>query len=126
SAGADDYVVKPFNAAELILRVNSGRRMIGLETRDLIIFSLAKLAESRDPDTGAHLDRVRNYCRCLAVHLSTLPKFSGQINHRFVQLIYESSPLHDIGKVNIPDSVLLKPGKLTPGEFEVMKTHAQR
>ena len=126
SAGADDYVAKPFNFAELVLRVNTGRRIIGLETRDLTIFSLAKLAESRDPETGAHLERVRSYCRCLARHLSSQPKFSGTINDRFVQLIYDTSPLHDIGKVNIPDSVLLKPGKLTPGEFEVMKTHAQR
>ena len=126
SAGADDFIAKPFNAAELVLRVNTGRRMIGLEMRDLTIFALAKLAESRDPETGAHLERVRSYCRCLAIALKFVPGIRGEINDRFVQLIYETSPLHDIGKVNIPDSVLLKPGPLTPSEFEVMKTHAQR
>ena len=126
SAGADDYVVKPFNSAELILRVNTGRRIIGLEMRDLTIFALAKLAESRDPETSAHLERVRSYCRCLASYLKRERKFRAEINDRFVRLIYETSPLHDIGKVTIPDRVLLKPGQLSDSEFEIMKTHAQR
>jgi putative two-component system response regulator len=123
SAGADDYVFKPFNPSELILRVNIGRRIIGLETRDMTIFALAKLAESRDPDTGAHLERVRSYCRVIALHLQNNPKFSRQVDDEFVGLIYQTSPLHDIGKVAIPDSILLKSGRLTEQEFEIMKTH---
>jgi len=122
-AGADDYVSKPFNPAELIMRVNTGRRIIGLETRDMAIFTMAKLAESRDPDTGEHLERVRNYSRCLANRLLADGKFFRELDRRFVELIYETSPLHDIGKVAIPDKILLKPGKLTSQEFDIMKTH---
>ena len=126
AAGADDYVHKPFNPAELILRVNIGRRIVGLEMRELTIFTLAKLAESRDPETGEHLQRVRNYCRVIARHLQATPKFRQQVSDDFVGLIYQTSPLHDIGKVAIPDRVLLKPGRLTPDEFEIMKTHTVR
>jgi len=124
--GADDYVTKPFNPGELIMRVNAGRRIIGLETRGMTVFSLAKLAESRDPETGAHLDRVRSYCRVLARRVQLDPRFPCQVDDEFVQLIYETSPLHDIGKVAVPDAILLKPGPLTASEFEIMKTHARR
>ncbi len=122
--GVDDYIAKPFNPCELQGRVNVGRRIVELETSQLTIFALAKLAESRDPETGAHLERVRKYCRELATQLQTAPKFRETIDAEFLQLIYKTSPLHDIGKVAIPDAILLKPGKLTPAEFEVMKTHA--
>ena len=116
-------MTKPFNPAELVLRVNTGRRIILSESSDLTIFALAKLAESRDSDTGAHLERVRLYCRLLAQVLQIRPAFHNVINDDYVRLIYETSPLHDIGKVAIPDSILLKPEKLTADEFEVMKTH---
>lgn len=125
SAGADDFVRKPYDPSELIARVRSGERIISLETRDVTIFAMAKLAESRDPETGAHLERVRGYCKALAAEIAAHPKFRQVVGNDFVNLIYQTSPLHDIGKVGIPDSVLLKPGRLGDREFEIMKMHAQ-
>ena len=122
-AGADDYLSKPFRHEELRLRLEGGRRLLTLEGRDMMIFSLAKLAESRDQDTGTHLERIREYSKVLATELMSWPKFEHVVDAQFVELIYLTSPLHDVGKVGIPDSVLLKPGKLTPDEFEVMKRH---
>jgi len=122
-AGADDFVVKPFDRAELLARVQVARRVLQLETREALIFSLAKLAESRDPETGKHLERVRRYSRLLAEQLAAHPDFAGEITTDFLQLIYLTSPLHDIGKVGIPDSILLKPGRLTPAEFGIIQRH---
>ncbi len=122
-AGADDYLSKPFRQEELRLRMEGGRRLLTLEGRDMMIFSLAKLAESRDQDTGTHLERIREYSKVLATELMSWPKFENEVDAQFVELIYLTSPLHDVGKVGIPDSVLLKPGKLTAEEFEVMKRH---
>jgi putative two-component system response regulator len=122
-AGADEFVGKPFNLEELVARIGTGERVLSLETRDVAIFAMAKLAESRDPETGAHLDRVRSYSRLLAQHLGGLEKFRGEITPEYARLIYQTSPLHDLGKVGIPDSVLLKPGRLNDREFEIMKTH---
>ena len=83
----------------------------------MAIFALAKLAESRDSDTGAHLERVRNYCRVLAQQLASQPKFAQEIDRDFIRLVYATSPLHDIGKVGIPDCVLLKHGHLNDAEY---------
>ncbi|MDR1483576.1 MAG: response regulator [Planctomycetaceae bacterium] len=123
SAGADDFIAKPYKPDEVLARLRSGERILSLETRDVAIFALAKLAESRDVDTGAHLERVQYYCRTLAQRMAMVEKHQGVIDPEFVRLIFQTSPLHDIGKVGIPDSVLLKPGRLDPHEFDIMKTH---
>jgi len=123
SAGADDFLTKPFDAVELKLRVRTAERILSVETTHLMIFALANLAESRSPETGRHLERIRDYSRVLAAHIVMLPEFAGKLSGDYVATIYHTSPLHDIGKVGIPDCVLLKPGRLSQSEFELMETH---
>jgi diguanylate cyclase (GGDEF)-like protein len=96
-----------------------------METREVALFALAKLAESRDPDTGAHIERVQSYSRALARNLSPRVQTAQGVDDDYVRLLYQTSPLHDLGKVGIPDAVLLKRGKLTPAEFAIMKTHTE-
>jgi putative two-component system response regulator len=122
--GADAFLTKPLNPDELLVSLKTAERILALETRDLAMFALAKLSESRDPETGAHIERVQSYARLLAQYLSTTDRHYGLIDTEFVRLIYQTSPLHDIGKVGIPDSVLLKPGKLNDQELQIMRTHA--
>jgi len=152
-AGADDYITKPFDLLLLEARIRNSlknkyyhdrlfyyqqkltfyneqlehevknRTQQIEETQEATIFALAKLAESRDPETGAHLERIRMFCRALANQLRNDSPYKDQINEEFVDNIFRYSPLHDIGKVGIRDHILLKPGKLTTEEFEIMKQH---
>lgn len=125
TAGADDFIVKPFRMQELNCRISTAERILAMETRDLAIFAMAKLAESRDPDTGAHLERVQNYSRVLAARLLEDKGNGLDVDPEFVRLIYLTSPLHDIGKVGVPDCILLKPGPLSEDEFDIMKKHTK-
>jgi response regulator RpfG family c-di-GMP phosphodiesterase len=87
------------------------------------VLALAKLSEARDEDTGEHLMRMSHYVGVIAEALSETERFKTVIDQNFISNIVKFSPMHDIGKVGVPDSVLLKPGKLTAEEFEIMKFH---
>ena len=91
--------------------------------QDVTIMVMAALAETRDSETGNHIRRTQLYVKALAERLREHPRFEAALSERNIELLYKSAPLHDIGKVGIPDSILLKPGKLTVEEFEVMKRH---
>ncbi len=91
--------------------------------QDVTIMAMASLAETRDNETGNHLRRTQNYVKALALKLQAYPKYGRYLDNGTIEMLYKSAPLHDIGKVGIPDAILLKPGKLTPEEFEIMKTH---
>ena len=151
--GADDYLPKPFNPVILKARVTASlqrksyqdierkvRENLGTYASQLekklhenileiisgqhaAIFAMSKLAESKDPDTGAHLERIREYCKVIAEQLARTDTYKQQVDASFINAIYASSPLHDIGKVGVPDNILLKPDKLTDEEWVVMKTH---
>lgn len=113
------------NRSQLLSEAIIERRTRQIEsTRDLVFTSLARLAESRDPETGEHLERIEFYTRILAESLSKSGPYSDQITTSYIDYVARSSILHDIGKVGIPDNILLKPGRLTADEFEIMKMHA--
>jgi putative two-component system response regulator len=146
--GANDYLAKPLKPAVVLARVRCqleaklarewlhdrnaaleaevARRMAENDrTQRVTIRALAHLAEVRDPETGNHILRTQGYVKRLALGLKDHPRFSALISERYIELLAMSAPLHDIGKVGIPDHILLKPGKLTADEWVVMKTHAQ-
>ncbi len=129
SLGASDFVEKPFSPREIILRISRVLRERTLRQaaedahaalKESYIDSIHRLvmaAEYRDEDTGDHIIRIGRYCHLLARKIDLSPQF--------VDDIYYASPMHDIGKIGIPDKILLKPGKLTPDEFDVIKTHTR-
>jgi putative two-component system response regulator len=151
--GAEDYLPKPFNPVLLRARINATldkkrlrdqekfhQRLIEEYNKELqeqvqeqvreiassqlgAIFAMSKLAESKDPETGAHLERMREYCKLVSCQLQKSNGYENVITDEFVNNIYAASPLHDIGKVGVPDNVLLKPGKLTTDEWVAMKEH---
>lgn len=144
--GAVDYISKPISPPIVLARVATQLHLVRarnllqdqnkhLESlvqdrtrklakmQDAIIMAMASLAETRDNETGNHIRRTQNYVAALARQLKHLPRFSSELTDENIELLYKSAPLHDIGKVGIPDNILLKPGKLTSEEFEVMKLH---
>ncbi|CAN5438785.1 two-component system response regulator [soil metagenome] len=146
--GAVDYITKPMRPAIVMARVKTHlelkqardrlqRQNVTLEfeiarrmqdnqiIQDVSIRALARLAETRDNETGNHILRTQAYVLALARRAACDARFADQLDAQSVLLMAKSAPLHDIGKVGIPDHVLLKPGKLTPPEWEVMKTHAR-
>lgn len=121
--GADDYVTKPIFKEELLLRLQGAARLLRLEGQDELVFALAEMAAYRSGETGLHLSRVKEYCHILSEDLRYSNPELG-LSKSAVEDIASVSPLHDIGKVGIPDYVLHKPGRLTADEYELMKTHA--
>lgn len=144
--GAADYITKPISPPILLARVKTQieNKAVAdflrdqnhyLETevtkrtreisaiQDVTITAMASLAETRDSDTGNHIRRTQYYVLALANKLKTHPRFGYFLSDQTIDLLFKSAPLHDIGKVGIPDRILLKPGRFTPDEFEIMKTH---
>jgi len=145
--GAVDYITKPFNPAIVMARVRTqlelkdSRDRLALQNewleaevqrrmreniliQDMSLKALATLAETRDMETGHHIVRTQRYVELLARHLADHPRFAPALKSKALEMIIKAAPLHDVGKVGIPDAVLLKPGRLDAAEFEIMKTHA--
>ncbi|PPD30176.1 MAG: two-component system response regulator [Methylomonas sp.] len=146
-AGAVDYITKPIVPPIVLARVRTqlelkqardrlsdqntwleaevSRRMAENElTQEVSIRALAHLAEIRDPETGFHILRTQGYVQQLALNLQREACFAEVLTERYIKLLSQSAPLHDIGKVGIPDAILQKPGPLTDQEWQIMKTHA--
>lgn len=146
--GAVDFITKPVNPPIVLARVATQlhvkaaadflkdqnsyleaevvRRTRELTAiQDVTILAMASLAETRDNDTGNHIRRTQHYVRLLAEHLRGHARFSDYLTEHTIRMLFKSAPLHDIGKVGIPDRILLKPGRFEPQEFEIMKTHCQ-
>jgi putative two-component system response regulator len=144
--GAVDYVTKPFEAQDVLVRVKTHLSLVQarkelknhndiledkvkertreLESmREAIISSMATVAEYRDPETGGHILRTKSYVLALAKQLQIHSECPDRLDNKSIELLTLSAPLHDIGKVGTPDNILLKPGKLSPDEFEIMKKH---
>ena len=139
--GAVDYVTKPFRPSLVKARVGNQLELkrhrdhledvVAERTRDLemvkrvTIDTLAALAECRDPETGGHIKRTQHYVRALAEHVMDREPYARELDRKTVSLLFQSASLHDVGKVGVADSILLKAGRLTDEEFEEMKKHAE-
>ncbi|MFA6032873.1 MAG: two-component system response regulator [Myxococcota bacterium] len=146
--GAVDYITKPISPPIVMARIKNHLLLknasdflkdknayleeeVARRTReiavvqDVTIMAMASLAEARDNETGNHIRRTQHYVKLMADRMKGHPKYAGYLDSETIQLIFKSAPLHDIGKVGIPDRILLKPGRLTPDEFEIMKDHAR-
>ena len=123
SAKANEIISKPFEAVELLLRVNNAEQILSTKTIELVLFSLAKLAEVKDSETGEHLERMREYSKLLSEYIINETEYKGKLSPRFPDLLYMTSPLHDVGKIGVPDYILLKPGSLNDDEWKIMKEH---
>jgi len=144
--GAVDYITKPISPPVVLARVEThlklkasadflrdkaaylesevARRALEITAiQDVTILAMASLAETRDSDTGNHIRRTQHYVKALAVGLKDHPRFREHLDDAVIDMLFKSAPLHDIGKVGIPDRILLKPGRFEPHEFEIMKTH---
>ncbi|WP_457574675.1 HD-GYP domain-containing protein [Desulfolithobacter sp.] len=121
-AGADDYLTKPVFQDELDLRLTAGERLLRLESQEELILSMAKLAEYRSQETGFHLERVQYYTRLLAMDIHERHP-EQNLSVSMADEIARVSPLHDLGKISIPDQILHKPGQLTDEEFRLMQKH---
>jgi putative two-component system response regulator len=137
--GALDYITKPINVPILLTRVKTqltaAEHKIALEqlvrertlelerTKDAIVYSMGEMAEMRDKETGDHLLRTRAYVRALALEAATLPRFKNTLTSRLRSAYERAAPLHDIGKIGIPDRILQKPGKLSDEEWKIMQLH---
>ncbi|MCI5146504.1 MAG: HD domain-containing protein, partial [Candidatus Electrothrix sp. AR3] len=137
--GGVDYITKPFHGIELRSRVRNHlelhRYRVDLEEtvlartretillKDITIVAMGELAEHRDTDTGGHIQRTSSFVKTLAVELFESGKFHDILTPDYITLLYKTAPLHDIGKVGIPDSILLKKSRLSREEFEIMKKH---
>lgn len=153
-AGADEFIQKPFDALLLETRIRGCLRTKTLQdqliqyqhqlethnedleklirqrtnqlerTQHATVFALARLAESRDPETGQHIERIRRYAELLSHEMAKSASEAEEIDSTFINTVFHACPLHDIGKVGIPDRILLKPGKLNEAEFDIMKDHS--
>lgn len=123
-ASQDEFGVMAHHTNQMIEDLKRATEEVK-QTRDVAILGLSSLAETRDNETGAHILRTQYYVKALAEHLSRLPKFQSYLDKQMIELLHKSAPLHDVGKVGIPDAILLKPGKLTEDEFNIMKQHPE-
>jgi len=144
--GAADYIAKPISPPIVLVRVETQltvrnarqflkdqnlylENIVQQRTREVVqmqdatILAMASLAETRDNETGNHIRRTQHYVAALARQLADHPRFASLLTEQNIDLLFKSAPLHDIGKVGVPDNILLKPGKLTAEEFDVMKLH---